>query len=391
MPKNIVLCCDGTANQFAPDRTNVIKLYYTLEQNPATQVAFYHPGLGTMEPVGALTPATKTVTMGLGMALGYGLSNDIRDAYLFLMNHFEEGDSVYLFGFSRGAYTARSVCSLLRMYGLMRRGNDPMVPYAVRMMMAIDQIESREHKSPEEAKKALATYFKLAEDFKHMMCGCECNPHFVGVWDTVNSVGWFTHPLKLPYVSDNSEIAIGRHAISIDERRAFFRNHLWMPSESPPPHGPVDLVQVWFAGVHCDVGGGYPEQESGLSKLAFDWMLQEAKAAGLRVDPDREKEVLGITTGSGYVPPNPDGDLHVSLKKAWKIAEWIPKPHYDFQTGKTSWQMNRSKPRRIPPKSLVHESVFLREKGEYAKKLPADVQWVATRGKSMTAGESAMH
>jgi uncharacterized protein (DUF2235 family) len=160
-----------------------------------------------------------------------------------------------------------------------------------------------------------------------------------------------------------------------------------MPSKGQPPHGPADLVQAWFAGVHCDVGGGYPERESGLSKIAFDWMLQEAKAAGLRVDPDREDEVLGITTGSGYAPPNPDGDLHVSLKKAWKIAEWIPKPHYDFQTGKTSWQVNRGKPRRIPPKSLVHESVFLRDKGEYAKKLPTDVQCVATRGKSMSVGQ----
>jgi uncharacterized protein (DUF2235 family) len=141
--------------------------------------------------------------------------------------------------------------------------------------------------------------------------------------------------------------------------------------------------------VHCDVGGGYPEEESGLSKIAFDWMLQEAKAAGLRVEPDREDEVLGKTADSVYVKPNPHGCLHVSLEKAWKIAEWIPKPHYDFQTGKTSWQMNRSKPRTVAPTALVHESVFVRENGEYAKKLPAGVQRVATRGKSMAAGESA--
>lgn len=84
MPKNIVICCDGTANEFAPDRTNVVKLFYTLVQNPNTQVSYYHPGLGTMEPAGALSPLTRKFTKLLGMALGYGLSSDIWSAYSFL-------------------------------------------------------------------------------------------------------------------------------------------------------------------------------------------------------------------------------------------------------------------------------------------------------------------
>jgi uncharacterized protein (DUF2235 family) len=90
--KNIVICCDGTANEFAEDRTNVVKLYYTLEQDPAAQVTFYHPGLGTMEPAGALSTPTRKVTRVLSMALGYGLSSDIRDAYTFLMEQYAEGD-----------------------------------------------------------------------------------------------------------------------------------------------------------------------------------------------------------------------------------------------------------------------------------------------------------
>src|SRR6516225_1852858 len=140
MPKNIVICCDGTANEFAQDRTNVVKLYYALEQDPTRQIAFYHPGLGTMEPAGALTTPTRKITRLLGMAVGYGLSNDIRDVYTFLMNNYEDMDNVYLFGFSRGAYTARAVCSLLRMYGLIHPGNDPLVSYAARMMMAIEKL-----------------------------------------------------------------------------------------------------------------------------------------------------------------------------------------------------------------------------------------------------------
>ena len=147
MSRNIVICCDGTANQFAQDRTNVVKLCYTLEQDPARQIAFYHPGLGTMEPAGALTPATRKITRLLGMAVGYGLANDVRDAYTFLMNNYQDRDSVYLFGFSRGAYTARAVCSLLRMYGLIHAGNDPLVPYAVRMMMAIEKARAANSKN----------------------------------------------------------------------------------------------------------------------------------------------------------------------------------------------------------------------------------------------------
>src|SRR6188474_2617289 len=107
--KNIVLCCDGTANEFARDRTNVVKLFYALELHTPQQIAFYHPGLGTMEPPGALTGFAKKTTRLLGKAIGYGLESDVRDAYVFLMNNFEAGDRVYLFGFSRGAYTVRVV------------------------------------------------------------------------------------------------------------------------------------------------------------------------------------------------------------------------------------------------------------------------------------------
>jgi uncharacterized protein (DUF2235 family) len=372
MPRNLVLCCDGTANEFAEDRTNVVKLYYALEHQGPGQIAFYHPGVGTMEPAGALTSTERSVTRLLGKALGYGLSNDIGDAYTFLVDNFQDGDKVYVFGFSRGAYTARAVCSLLKMFGLIRPGNHPLVPYAVRMMMAIAAIHQRQSMNqmitPEE-KQALEKYFQLAEDFKNTMCRKECCPHFVGVWDTVSSVGWKDTPLKLPFSADNPDIKIGRHAIAIDERRAFFRTNRWMPSKDLPVHGPRDLKQVWFAGVHCDVGGGYPEEESGLSKFALQWMLQEAEIADLHVNPARKDEVLGKIPGGKYQPADPDACLHESLKGWWKAAEWVRKPHYDFTTGKTAMLRNKGQRRTIPPGSLVHESVFKREGGAYAKRV----------------------
>src|SRR6266853_1628487 len=127
MPKNIVICCDGTANEFAENNTNVWKMYSTLIDKPGLQVTYYHPGLGTMEPAGALTTITRKTTKLLGMAVGYGLADGIRDAYIFLMNNYEPEDRVFFFGFSRGAYTVRAVASPLKLYGLIPRNNDPLV------------------------------------------------------------------------------------------------------------------------------------------------------------------------------------------------------------------------------------------------------------------------
>jgi len=374
MPRNIVICCDGTANEFAQDNTNVVKLYYVLNHHSAEQVTFYHPGLGTMEPAGALTTVSRSVTKLLGKALGYGLANDIRDAYSFLMENYEEHDRLFLFGFSRGAYTVRAVCSLLYMYGLIRRGNEPLVPYAVRMMMGIDRAE----KGDDKQQKATKEYFDLARKFRETMSRTNCKPWFVGVWDTVSSVGWIENPLRLPYVSDNPDIQFARHAVSIDEHRAFFRNNLWRPGTDPAhEHGPKDLKQVWFPGVHCDVGGGYREAESGLAKIALEWMLEEAEAHELLVDSVRKQEVLGRTQGSKYACPDPNGPVHESLSGAWNLAEFALKRHYDWTTGKWSHRMNLWRRRRIPPNSFVHESAYQRS-GGYSSRLPGDAIRVAT-------------
>lgn len=361
MPKNIVVCCDGTANEFAHDRTNVIKLYSVLVQDTPDQVSFYHPGIGTMEPFGSLSPLTRGFTRLLGMAIGYGLENDLRDAYNFLIDKYEAGDRIYLFGFSRGAFTVRAVASLILWYGLIRQGNEPLVPYAIRMLMAIDRAKSHDD---------VHAYFELAHQFRDTMACARPLIHFVGVWDTVSSVGWIDNPLHLPGEADNPNIEIGRHAVSIDEHRAFFRSHLWVPSADPAKvHGPRDVKQVWFPGVHCDVGGGYAEQQSGISKYALKWMIDEAKAAGLFIDPPKEADVLGLTPGSQYAPAKPDAPKHESLKGPWNLAEFIPKKHWNYQEQCSEHRMNLYRRRTIPPGSLIHESAYL-QGADYQKRFP---------------------
>jgi uncharacterized protein (DUF2235 family) len=363
MPKNVVLCCDGTANEFAEDRTNVIKLFGTLAQDPSSQVTYYHPGLGTMEAPGALTPLMRRATTTLGQAVGYGLERDIGDAYVFLMRNYEPDDKVFLFGFSRGAYTVRAVASLLRMYGVIRHDNEAFVPYAIRMLMSIRRGETQQD-------PLVSRYFELANEFKRTMTRVSCRPWFVGLWDTVSSVGWIENPLHLPYVSNNPDIVVGRHAVAIDERRAFFRTELWTPDPTKES-GPKDLKQVWFPGVHCDVGGGYAEPESGLSKIALEWMLREAKAHHLVVDADREADVLGIAPGSHYARADAHAPMHESLAGMWELAEYVPKRHFDWNTHTYRRYANHGHRRVIPPQSLVHVSAFERG-GGYADRLPAD-------------------
>ncbi len=346
MAKNVVVCCDGTANEFATDHTNVLKLFRVLDSQRARQVAFYHPGLGTIEAAGALTSVARKATKLLGQAIGYGLERDIADAYTFVMRNFEPGDSLYFFGFSRGAYTVRSVAALLHMFGVLPPGNEPMIPYIIRMMSAV------------RTKGASAT-FQLADDFRSTFRGVECKPHFVGVWDTVSSVGWIENPLRLPCTTSNPDIAIGRHAVSIDERRAFFRTNLWRPDPPAPDGGPKDIKQVWFPGVHCDVGGGYPEPQSGLSKFAFEWMVSEAVAAGLIVDRPRVDEVMGRTSAS-YAKADADAEMHESLSPLWRLAEIVPKRHYNWETGSDERRMNLGRRRTLPAAPLVHGSAFER-------------------------------
>ncbi|MDX7952437.1 DUF2235 domain-containing protein [Lichenihabitans sp. Uapishka_5] len=364
MSKSIVVCCDGTANEFSKARTNVAKIYSVLPKSAPDQVNYYHPGVGTMAPPGFVTRQGERVAEVLGMAFGYGLANDVRDAYVFLAQTFQPGDRVFMFGFSRGAYTVRALASLLYMYGLVAPFNTGLVPYAVRMLWAIRRLRIQDPASAARG-NAVSDYFRLAAEFKATF-STECKPYFLGLWDTVSSVGWFTSPVSLPYTASNPDIAVARHALSIDERRAFFRPNVWRPK---PDGGPRDLRQVWFPGVHGDVGGGYEESASGLSKFPLGWMISEAVEHGLRVDHPTVDKVLG-RCGKPFAAPDADAPMHDSLSSAWKPLELLPLPKWDATKGTRTWRTNDGAPRRLPRQAIVHDVAWLRGGGRYAERLP---------------------
>ena len=352
--RNIVVCCDGTANEFREHNTNVVRLYQVLLRDPARQLACYHPGLGTIEAVGAVTSMTRRVTKQLGKMVGYGLESDLRDLYVFLMRHYEPGDRLFLFGFSRGAYTVRALVGLLQFYGLMGPENEPLVPYAIRRLVAAN----REARRDPGARNAP---FKLAGRFKATFGTRACKPHFVGVWDTVSSVGWIANPLRVPGTANSRDVATARHALALDERRAFFRTNRWSSVAHPRDGGPGDLKEVWFAGVHSDVGGGYPEEPGegrrDLWKFSLDWMLREAEQAGLLVDDARKKAVLGE-------PADPNAGRHESLTGWWHVAEFVPRRVGEQDSNgewHMRWRMNLYQPREPRKGDAMHWSVLARD------------------------------
>jgi uncharacterized protein (DUF2235 family) len=312
MPKNIVVCCDGTGNEYGVENSNVVELYWTLSAEEK-QIAYYHPGVGTMGSRNALSAVGRWWTEVRGKAFGYGFSENIADVYSFLMKEFVPGDQIYIFGFSRGAYTARALCGLLHMFGLLARGNEALIPYALRLYKRND-----------------SSKFEIARGFRTTF-SVPCAPHFLGLWDTVTSVGWILDPVHvrgghLPYTVALPDVAVVRHAVSIDERRAFFRQNLFKTPAPGAAPANQDLKEVWFAGVHSDVGGSYGDAESGLSKIALRWMLCEAQSAGLRLDPQKVIDVLGGQFP--YIPPDPKGKLHKSLHGFWWLGEFWPKIYY---------------------------------------------------------------
>jgi uncharacterized protein (DUF2235 family) len=361
MPRNLVICCDGTANEFKKDRTNVLKLAFAASKDPAKQLVYYHPGVGTMAPPAFWSEVGQWFARFAGKVLGYGLKADIRDVYTFIMDHYEKGDRLYIFGFSRGAYTARAVTALLWQFGLMAPGNSATVPYAINLLW-------KSNSTPEGPKRQQG--FQLANEFRQSLAARICRPHFLGVWDTVSSVGWISNPLSLPFTRRLLGAKTIRHAVAIDERRSFFRTNL---VELDPAR---DIREVWFAGVHCDVGGGYAEEESQLAKVPLEWMITEAGNAGMLFEADRVDEVLG-RKGGNFVAPDPTAHMHNSLWPIWWIAEFIPKKHWNQDRHQWEPHFNFFRRRKMGVAPVVHDGAWARGK-DYVKRLPAQsIRWSA--------------
>ncbi|KAE8244078.1 hypothetical protein A4X13_0g6826 [Tilletia indica] len=205
--RTLVVCLDGTGDLFDSDVSNVISVFGALKKDDPSQICYYQTGIGTYTS-NAGGKAKTGFGAALDMAIGSGLGVHVRDAYAFLMQNYREGDNICLFGFSRGAYTARSLAGMLHKVGLLPAWNEEQVVFAYKQF-----------------KDDTPLGWKMSADFKRTFC-IDVNVAFVGLWDTVASVGVI--PRTLPFsTGTNESIRYFRHAIALDERRAKFKPTLW--------------------------------------------------------------------------------------------------------------------------------------------------------------------
>lgn len=333
--RNLIVCCDGTSNGLVQDRTNVVRIWLSLARTP-DQLAYYDPGVGTLGSPGAFSRLGRKLNRLVDMVTGKGVRENVIEAYEFLMENYEDGDALYFFGFSRGAYTARALAGMLDMFGLLAKGSKNLVPY-------VWQLYSNDEKDTTRFGKRLA----LAASLKKL--NRKPRVHFLGVWDTVSSWGWFFNFGSLPHTKTYRFVDHIRHAVALDERRAAFRQNRFKA-------GMPGLIEMWFPGVHADVGGGYPESESGLARDAFVWMVAEARALGLRFD---DRAVQRLLEG------DPDRAPHKSLRGLWWILEYLPRRTWiatDDGHGAYAWRLNRGRSRFVPGDAVRFEQRRVEER-----------------------------
>lgn len=382
MGKRIVVLCDGTSNEISEDRTNILRLFGMLRKN-SQQLVFYDPGVGTFGAENRVSYYYRKSGEVTGLATGYGLDTNVKEAYKFILEHYKKGDEIYMFGFSRGAYTVRVLAGFIHAIGLLHPNNLNLLKYAFR---AYKFAENKGVVGAEAGDMlAVAPEVKLYQNV--------LQPEFptiklLGIFDTVSSViefGRYFIPKfrAYPHTDNNPSVEYVRHAVAIDEQRRMFMPQLWKQGLMYKPNRklgeaevPQDVKEVWFSGVHGDVGGGYPENKSQLAKIALQWMIDESELCGLTFD---RKVVDLLINGKGLeASPDPKAPLNKSMSRGWRALEYAP--WYKFKETQTNrktyggFYIRNVERRIIPEGAMIHHSVF--ERDELPPNLPNEHQVV---------------
>lgn len=301
MARRLVVCCDGTWNVPTQRyRTNVSKVARAVPPVSTTgteQRVCYLDGVGT-----------KWSDRLRGGACGWGLSEKIREGYRFLVENYEPGDELYLFGFSRGAFTARSLAGLVRNSGILRLDHENRLKEA----WTLYRDRGKEPRHPE------------SERFRALYSH-ETRIRFIGVWDTVGALGipvpgpgvlkplvnWVNSHCAFHDTTLSSWVDGAFHALAVDEKRRAFEPTLWHQQDRAEGQ---ELRQVWLSGVHTDVGGGY--QDTSQSDLSLRWMVANAERYGL--------EFTGSALGTGTADPL--GRLHESREGLYRLTRPLHRP-----------------------------------------------------------------
>lgn len=386
MAKNIVILFDGTANDVSSQRTNILRLFGILDKSPE-QVVWYTTGVGTIGAENAWSRKYRAALELWGKATGWLLDLQVKQAYTFLVRTYDNGkplhwskarrrgpgpvpaegerDRIYLFGFSRGAYAARVLAGFIHAIGLIHPDNLNLLD------QAYDAYKAAGDGLDTDLELLTSQDFQTVRLFERILQTDRPPIRCLGLFDTVASViEWGRQGPRLrwhPFVSRNPSVQSVRHAVAVHERRRLYRNVAWAQGGEywGNPFGraramPQDALEVWFPGVHCDVGGGYAEAESGLAKVALDWMLDETGPMGLLLNDTVRRHLMGGSDGR-HVRADPTAPRHEELKGLWIVPEYLPRfarGADGLARGWLSLEITRGRWRTIPEGATLHRAVF---------------------------------
>ncbi|KDR70478.1 hypothetical protein GALMADRAFT_76068 [Galerina marginata CBS 339.88] len=378
--RNLVVCIDGTANQFgekvrsldavcpsplpladAHDKnTNVIELYnFILKEVEDNQRTWYNSGIGTYARPSwkSLRYYGQVVYHLVDLAIAWGFDQTVLAAYRWLSDNYERGDCIFLFGFSRGAYQVRVLSAMIDKVGLIYKGNEMQIPFAYELYRdpKSDEISgsSGVHTVGSPDMTSSAERFKKAFSYK------DVRVHFVGAWDTVSSIGIVRGKRMLPRTIDGMKhVCYFRHALALDERRVkFLPEYAYGGDAKPPANSEGNIPSpLWFAGTHSDIGGGNAEN-SGMnrSRPPLRWMVFEAGALGLRTAPF-ERTLL----------PEEQIDIRESLTWVWWPLELLFFNRLTYtrreQGKQTTHKPHLGSSRKIHAGQKIHGSLMLSNK-----------------------------
>jgi uncharacterized protein (DUF2235 family) len=431
--RTLVLCFDGTGDQFDDDNSNIVNFFSMLKKDdPKAQLVYYQAGIGTYTIPQIAKPMMAKFHKALDSMVGVHLNAHVMGGYEFLMQNYEAGDKIFLFGFSRGAYTARALGGMIHKVGLLPKCNHQQVPFAYKMYSRNDE-----------------TGWRQSAAFKRAF-SIDVDIDLIGVWDTVGSVGMI--PKRLPFTTINTHVKHFRHALALDEHRVRFKPNFfnrptheelelglkWGEDATKTDQKPnrrknqrelerlytwggahrTDVKEVWFAGCHCDVGGGAVKNEirNNLARISLRWMVRECfnlntgilflrdtfKMIGLDYTtlwPTVQERPPPLTSFTGEPPArtrpmltmgvngsiedvedfvseeeedladilSPINDM-LKISKTWWIMECIPQK-IRFQKDDDAWvqklSINRGRGRVIPKQKsegiLMHRTVQMRK------------------------------
>ncbi|KAF9526328.1 WD40-repeat-containing domain protein [Crepidotus variabilis] len=380
--RNLVVCIDGTSNQFGEKNTNVVELFRMIlrESNDYDQEAFYSSGIGTYaEPSWkSLAYLQQIFYHKVDLAIAWGFDRTVQAAYEWLSVNYQKDDCIFLFGFSRGAFQVRAIAGMIYKVGLLAMGNRAQIPYAYALYRASE-------KSSRQA--------TLAENFRKTFSHKDVKVHFVGAWDTVSSIGIVRGKRLLPATIDGmGHVCYFRHSLALDERRVkFLPEFAYGGSTKPPPSSennerpkspdrhPLNFseitmdtrddtgvglssikvseknrpqtLEVWFAGTHSDVGGGNASNASmDRSRPPLRWMVFEAEAVGLRM-AKFEREIRA----------DEQIEIKESLTGMWWLFEIIPFGRLSFSRDRRNHSTHKphlGASRKIHDGQKIHSSLL---------------------------------